>query len=86
VTCRVVKSFCMGFKQRLGIVLGLASVMIFRVADLHAHSEKAAVRANKDTPMSSCRAIAPIEILVEDSLQSDLAETEAVVWQPLWSR
>ena len=80
------KIFCMGFKQRLGIVLTVAGVMIFRIADLHAHSEKAAVPANKDTSMSSWRAIAPIEILVEDSLQSDLAETKSVVWQPLWSR
>lgn len=74
----------MGFKQCVGIAV--AGLVAFRINDLHSHSKEAALPASEDLAMSSCRAVAPIEVLVEDSLQCDLVDPKAVVWQPLWSR
>jgi len=74
----------MGFKQCLGIAA--AGLVALRISDLHSHSKESALPPSKDLAISCCRAVAPIEVLVEDSLQCDLIAPKAVVWQPLWSR
>jgi hypothetical protein len=76
----------MRFKQYVGIVLAAANAATLKIGDLHSHSEAAAVLTNKDTPKISCRAVAPIEIWVEDSLQYELVKPRTLVSQPMWSR
>lgn len=76
----------MSLKHSVAFLLGVVGMTMFEIDGLHLHSVTTVVPRKKEVPESSCRAIAPIEILVEDSLQYDLAEPRTVVWQPMWSR